>query len=137
MLNLYTQTPKTGSMQDTIDVLQGKKGTINVMSAARHSGLKAWCTAEEWGAIEGGKMRIVKGRHRGPRKVVPGYELLIGQNYVAVFATAHAASDLYTWACANGYSAETLRVNSPALRRANCARVATNDSFEVMKESIL
>jgi len=121
MFNHYTQTPKTDSMQDTIDVLRGERGTVNVKSAARHSGLKAWCTAQEWSTIEGGKMRIIKGRHRGPRKVVSGYELLVGQNYVACFATAHTASDLYAWAVANGYSAEILWANSPCLRRANCA----------------
>lgn len=121
MANHYTNTPKTGHMQGTVEVVRGNRGTINVKSAARHSGRRAYLTAQQWAHIENGPCKIQQGRHKGARKFVEGYELICGAGYVAVFATAHKASDLYAWACANGYSAETLWANSPCLRRANCA----------------
>lgn len=121
MSDHYTKTPFTSHMQSIADTIHGARGTINAMTQARHTGRKQYQTAKEWADIEQGAPRIRKGQHKGPRKYVNGFELVCGKNYVACFATAHSASDLYAWACINGYSASVLWANSPCLHRKNAA----------------
>lgn len=99
----YANTLQTGRMQDVVEIVRTERGTVNAFSAARHSGKRAYLTAREWSHAEGGVCRIVKGRHRGARRFVSGFELVCGSGYVATFASAHKAGDLFAWACINGH----------------------------------
>ena len=123
MTNHYNNTPDINGMQSTVETIRADRGTVNAYSKARHSGMRQYLTAKQWDSAQGGSIVIQPGRHKGARKWVEGYELVcgVGSGYVAIFATAHKASDLYAWACLNGYPAESLYSKSPCLRRMNTA----------------